>query len=141
LLISGAEINGGREQWANGKAKNCGVYPDDDARAKAFTSLFGDAAKAKESKFALELPRRTYYHLYGLERAGRLSGLRVFGEHAWYREGCEFLVKRQDITGAWDKSVVHDLWPHVNTSFALLFLSKGRTPVVISKLVHGNWPR
>jgi hypothetical protein len=29
----------------------------------------------------------------------------------------------------------------VSTSFALLFLSKGRTPVLISKLVHGAWPR
>ena len=35
----------------------------------------------------------------------------------------------------------YDRWPHINTSFALLFLSKGRTPVLISKLVHGNWPR
>ena len=28
-------------------------------------------------------------------------------------------------------------WPTVSTSFALLFLSKGRTPVLISKLAHG----
>ena len=30
-----------------------------------------------------------------------------------------------------------DGWPVVATSFALLFLSKGRTPVLISKLAHG----
>ncbi len=27
------------------------------------------------------------YYLYGMERAGRLSGRRFFGEHDWYREG------------------------------------------------------
>ena len=142
LLIAGAEINGGREQWANGKAKNCGVYPDDDARAKALTWLFGDSAKLIKGKFAIEIEDRTYYHLYGLERAGRLSGLRFFGEHDWYREGCEFLTKRQEPDGSWIRpSEKYDRWPHINTSFALLFLSKGRTPVLISKLVHGNWPR
>ena len=35
----------------------------------------------------------------------------------------------------------YDRWPIVSTSFALLFLSKGKTPVLISKLVHGSWPR
>ena len=36
------------------------------------------------------------YYLYGLERAGRLGGLRFFGEHDWYREGAEELVHEQD---------------------------------------------
>src|SRR5690606_39113528 len=30
------------------------------------------------------------YYLYGLERAGRLSGQRFFGGHDWYREGAAF---------------------------------------------------
>ena len=143
LLISSAELNGGRETWPPvGRVKSCGVYADDEALAKAFSWFNGSPARKIPSRFTLDIPGATYYHLYGLERAGRLSGLRFFGEHDWYREGCEFLVKRQDsVTGAWDKSIGHDQWPHVNTSFALLFLSKGRTPVVISKLVHGKWPR
>ena len=35
------------------------------------------------------------YYLYGLERAGRLSGRRFFGEHDWYREGAAWLLKGQ----------------------------------------------
>lgn len=142
LYIAGSELNDGREQLlANGSAKGCGIYPDDDGIARALQWLNGNPAKKIPSRFTLELNQRTYYHLYGLERAGRLSGMRFFGEHDWYREGCDYLVKKQQGSGAWPKSDGHDRWPHVNTAFALLFLSKGRTPVVVSKLVHGNWPR
>jgi Domain of unknown function (DUF4159)/Prenyltransferase and squalene oxidase repeat len=134
LQIAGMELNGGREQWqANGAFKNCGVYGDDANAAKALAWI--------TKNFTLDLPDRAYYHLYGLERAGRLTGMRFFGEHDWYREGCEFLVKRQELDGSWKSGGGWDRWPHVNTSFALLFLSKGRTPVLISKLVHGYWPR
>jgi hypothetical protein len=143
LLISSSELNSGREAWPPaGKVKNCGEYPDDRALASAFQWLNGAPTKGMRSNFTFEIAGATYYHIYGLERAGRLSGMRFFGEHDWYREGCEYLVRKQNTaTGAWDKSIHHDQWPHVNTSFALLFLSKGRTPVVISKLVHGKFPR
>lgn len=132
LQIAGLELNGGREQLLpNGAFKSCGVYGDDANNAKALRWI--------GEHFTLDLPDRAYYHLYGLERAGRLTGRRFFGEHDWYREGCEFLVKRQEPDGSWKTGGGWDRWPHVNTSFALLFLSRGRTPVVISKLVHGPW--
>jgi len=134
LLIATQELNGGRERWKAGQAENCGRYDDNDHVAKTMLWM--------NKNFKIDLQQRAYYHLYGLERAGRLSGMRFFGEHDWYREGCEFIVAKQDPgTGAWISRGGWDRWPHVNTSFALLFLSKGRTPVVISKLVHGNWPR
>jgi hypothetical protein len=87
---------------------------------------------------------RTFYHLYGLERAGRLTGQRFFGEHDWFREGSKFLVRLQHPDGSWyngDLIGGYDRWPIVSTSFALLFLSKGKTPVLMSKVVHGSWPR
>lgn len=133
LLISGQELNAGREKWQNGKADNCGAYDENLGVAKAQVWL--------RNSFKIDLVTgrsRIYYHLYGLERAGRLSGNRFFGEHDWYREGCEFIVRKQDAAGAWLSRDGFDRWPHVNTSFALLFLSKGRTPVVVSKLVHGT---
>lgn len=79
-----------------------------------------------------------FYYLYGLERAGRLSGQRFFGEHDWYRRGADFLVKgfdrRQDMwTGG--KSG-HEEEPLMATSFAMLFLSKGLAPVLINKLKY-----
>ncbi len=42
------------------------------------------------------------YYLYGLERAGRLGGLRFFGPHDWYRLGAEELVHDQNkLSGFW----------------------------------------
>ncbi|HZZ81802.1 MAG TPA: DUF4159 domain-containing protein [Gemmataceae bacterium] len=131
LQIAGLELAGGREQWLpNGQARNCGVYADDDNVVRALNWI--------GKNFTVDAPGRVYYHLYGLERAGRLTGERFFGNHDWYREGCEFLVQRQDPDGSWRKSDQFDQWPHVNTALALLFLSKGRTPVLISKLAHGE---
>jgi Domain of unknown function (DUF4159)/Prenyltransferase and squalene oxidase repeat len=82
-----------------------------------------------------------YYYLYALERAGRLSGVRFFGRHDWYREGAEEIVHDQNpLSGFWrGASQETEL---VATSFALLFLAKGRAPVLINKLRHlpaGDW--
>lgn len=82
------------------------------------------------------------YYLYGLERAGRLSGRRFFGEgqnrHDWYREGAEYLVERQArLNGSWLGQGSLETDPIVGTSFALLFLSKGLAPVLINKLEYG----
>jgi len=77
-----------------------------------------------------------YYFLYGMERAGRLTGQRFFGQHDWYREGAEKLVGDQDFDGFWT-GVVVESDRTVATSFALLFLAKGRSPVLINKVRHG----
>ncbi|PQO36880.1 hypothetical protein C5Y96_06870 [Blastopirellula marina] len=76
------------------------------------------------------------YYLYGIERVGRLSGRRFMGTHDWYREGAELLVAWQDsLDGTWKGTgVVEQSNPLVSTSFALLFLAKGRRPVLVSKL-------
>lgn len=78
------------------------------------------------------------YYLYGLERAGRLSGRRFFGNHDWYREGAAFLVANQTPRdGAWRGVGGGDADPILGTSFSLLFLSKGLSPVLINKLKFG----
>jgi hypothetical protein len=81
-------------------------------------------------------PGHLLYYLYGLERAGRFTGTRFFGEKDWYREGASFLVRGQNLRdgsypGALEESDV------VATSLALLFLSKGLAPVVVNKLKYG----
>lgn len=130
LLISGIELNAGREVLqADGRASNCGVY----AENKPATDALGWIARG----FTITVRHHTYYNLYGLERTGRLSGQRFFGEHDWYREGCEFLVSAQKEDGSWQEPDGREGWPVISTSFALLFLSKGRTPILISKLAHG----
>jgi hypothetical protein len=133
LVIASQQLNDRREvPQADGQAMNCGMYKDDDA-IKAAQRWIGD-------HFRLQDAMGVFYNLYGLERAGRLSGQRFLGEHDWYREGCDYLVRIQDpIDGSWHLrgSAHYDNWPIVSTSFALLFLSKGRTPVLVTKMVHG----
>ncbi|HUY93535.1 MAG TPA: DUF4159 domain-containing protein [Pirellulales bacterium] len=78
------------------------------------------------------------YYLYGIERVGRLTNRRLIGQHDWYREGATKLVRIQEpLSGYW-KGVGHaEDNPHVATSLALLFLSKGRRPVLAAKVKHG----
>ena len=78
------------------------------------------------------------YYIYGVERAGRLSGLRFFGDHDWYREGAAYLLAMQNnVSGFWQGSGSYEGHPIVGTSMALLFLSKGLAPVLINKLKYG----
>jgi hypothetical protein len=84
-----------------------------------------------------------YYYLYGLERVGRFTARRFIGEADWYLEGARMFVGAQDaFTGQFRGTRIED--PIVNTSFALLFLAKGRRPVLVAKSRHGpeiDWNR
>ena len=79
-----------------------------------------------------------YYYLYGVERVGVLSGRRTIGGRDWFREGATFLVGAQKRDGSWGGGTL-------DTIFALLFLAKGRAPVVVAKLARrtdwNNHPR
>jgi hypothetical protein len=78
-----------------------------------------------------------FYYLYGLERAGRLTGRRFFGDADWYRRGALYLVSQQQPDGSWESNglISRRIW---DTSFALLFLAKGRIPIVVNKLQFGD---
>jgi hypothetical protein len=79
------------------------------------------------------------YYLYGLERAGRLSGQRFFGSHDWYREGAAHLIDGQSpVDGSWSGQKYGESDPLVGSSFALLFLSKGLSPVLVNKLNYAS---
>jgi hypothetical protein len=56
------------------------------------------------------------YYLYGLERAGILGRFRYLGEHDWYLDGAEVLLRDQTPQGGWG--------PMVDSCFALLFLKR-----------------
>ena len=85
------------------------------------------------------------YYLYGMERAGRLAGERFFGDHDWYREGAAHLISQQKRgTGAWRSGGHGENSPEISTAFGLLFLAKGRRPVVFGKYQHSrdnDWDR
>ena len=78
-----------------------------------------------------------FYYLYALERVGRLSGRRFIGGHDWYREGAEKLLKLQDeFQGFWAGAAPMESNRDIATSFALLFLSKGKRQVVVGQLQY-----
>ena len=80
-----------------------------------------------------------HYYLYGVERVGRLTTRRFIGGHDWYREGSDWLVRRQiRLSGYWKGTGTGEGNPLIDTSLALLFLSKGRRPVLMAKLEHGS---
>lgn len=126
----------------NGNTK-CGVYSENTALTKGMNWV--------GANFTFESPKSSMYNIYGIERLGRLSGQRFIDRYDWYREGSDRLVGKYDpVRGEWvggmqqdDGSIVGkggiDASPVLSTSFALLFLSKGRTPVLISKFAWGDF--
>src|SRR5690606_12555196 len=71
-----------------------------------------------------------YYYLYALERVGRMTGRRFIGEHDWYRAGAERLLALQDdFQGFWAGVGFGEDDRNVTTSFALLFLAKGKRQI------------
>lgn len=79
-----------------------------------------------------------HYMLFSYERVGEASGLTRFGSHKWYDLGADHLVATQAYDGSWEGDRRATVL--VNTSYALLFLSRGRAPVAIQKLQYdGRW--
>jgi len=79
---------------------------------------------------------RGYYLLYGVERVGLASGYKYFGKADWYRIGATGLINRQSKDGSWPGGY----GPAISTSYALLFLVRGRHAVLFNKLeFDGDW--
>ncbi|MCL2640906.1 MAG: DUF4159 domain-containing protein, partial [Phycisphaerales bacterium] len=77
-----------------------------------------------------------YYYQYGVERIGLASGLKFFGTTNWYKEAATAMVRTQRKDGSWTSNLA----PHITTPYVLLFLARGRNPVVFNKLQYnGHW--
>ncbi len=135
LIITGLKQFQGQEVLVGDAVQNCGRVGQNLVLQRGIDWL-GANFSVSENVGRGDLWK--YYYLYGLERAGRLSGQRFFGNRDWYREGAEKLVSLQDqLVGKWAQGVGPEKDPLLTTSFALLFLAKGRAPVLINKLKHG----
>ena len=76
-----------------------------------------------------------YYWLWSLQRVAGASGRKRFGKADWLAEGTARLLRLQDADGSFGYGDRID-----DTSMALLFLSRGRLRVGISKLQWaGRW--
>ncbi|MDD4889749.1 MAG: DUF4159 domain-containing protein [Phycisphaerae bacterium] len=130
LYITGNQLDVSQEDgYANGVAKNCGNYRQNEAIAKGLLWM--------ARNFAVDTnPGRggaawRMYYLYAMERVGMISGLKFYGSRDWYREGAEALIDVQKADGSFPSA------PY-DTSFALLFLAKGNKPVLFNKLAWGQ---
>ncbi|HET6247482.1 MAG TPA: DUF4159 domain-containing protein [Tepidisphaeraceae bacterium] len=72
-----------------------------------------------------------HYTIYGIERIGVASGRKYIGGVDWFQKGAQVLVQTQNTDGSWN-STLHD------TSFSILFLMRGRAPVMMNKLIYTN---
>jgi hypothetical protein len=145
MYITAMELNDtGRQLNPDGSDRFCGQYEENQTIAKGHRWLGTQVGGGTRFAFQGGVGH-IYYNIYGIERLGRLSGQRFLAGHDWYREGCEFLVDKQQEDGAWFHSLSpFDKYAVVSTSFALLFLSKGRTPILVSKFAHDpgeDWNR
>lgn len=75
-----------------------------------------------------------FYYLYGLERASRLGNVRFYGDFDWYRQGARYFAATQRGDGSWAEASQAASPPTLSTAYALLFLSKGLSRVVVNKL-------
>lgn len=141
LIITGQDLNISRAKLrADGSAQNCGEYGEVQNINLALNYLSRNypgtitETDVKTGRFT-----RPFYCFYGIERAGRLTGQRFFGAKDWYRIGCKALVASQDKeNGSWGGSGFRAPYGQIiSTCFSVLFLSKGRTPVLLTKMAFG----
>ena len=160
LVIASGRVASGNAAVRDGRVQCCGADDDDDVQQRIERGLqwLGTHFRVDGNPSAGGIGSGGgfsrlwhFYYLYGMERVGRMTGRRHFvgyrtidgrkvaQPHDWYREGAEFLIREQDKTQRyWKAQVGTEANPVVATALAVLFLSKGRRPVVISKLKHGD---
>ncbi|MBN2581754.1 MAG: DUF4159 domain-containing protein [Planctomycetes bacterium] len=77
-----------------------------------------------------------YFH-YACARVGLAAGLKYFGTYDWYRQGAAQVISMQHGDGSWS-----DFGSSYRTCFAIMFLVKGRAPILVNKLqFKGDWDR
>ncbi len=94
----------------------------------------GKNAGIEDSVF---IPPSTWqtYHLYAVERAGRILGFKKIGKRDWYAEGARWLLNAQKGDGSWNVTegdTTASRPPYLQTAdtcFAILFLTLATPPL------------
>jgi hypothetical protein len=94
---------------------------------------------ASDVRYSRDFPFLT---LYAVERVGVAGGVKYFGATDWYDKGANWLLKVQGLDGSFvsagNMAMDNLQGPVVDTSFATLFLVRGRAPVAINKLDYSG---
>jgi hypothetical protein len=81
-----------------------------------------------------------YYYFYGLERVGLANGCKYIGAIDWYRVGLDKILGTQQKDGGWPAGQPAPSTRLTTTAFAILFLCRGRAPILFNKLEYnGDW--
>jgi len=123
MTLAGAvSLHLAEEHLALGDSGKCAMNPPSRGTEAAMNWV--------GSHFTTDL---TSYGLYALERLGILTGRSEFGGHYWYSEG-----SKQVLTGGVTSSELSS--GDAGTAFLILFLSRGKEPIIINKLkYYGDW--
>ncbi|MEK7483619.1 MAG: DUF4159 domain-containing protein [Planctomycetota bacterium] len=115
------------------KENHCGEWtgqPLEESGLRWLAQYFqGQAEIPKNSKAQIDYYE--LYFLYALERMAHLMGVREIEGWDWFYQGIQIILQR-------DRE--KKLESLVDQAFALLFLSKGRTPILMGKIVLPNLP-
>ncbi len=134
VIIAGGRLGSGSSKIDGDQIQCCGSAPGEQDPITAGLQWLADNFSVQVNPGGGEYT--LYYYLYALERVGRLSGRRFIGDHDWYREGAARLLELQDdFQGFWMGAGSLEN-QEIATSFALLFLSKGKRQVVIGRLKY-----
>lgn len=74
------------------------------------------------------------YAMYGIERIGAASGYKSFAGRDWYAELASRLLTTQNEDGSWPAGSYPGGQKLDTTCFAMLFLARGRAPLLANKL-------
>jgi prenyltransferase beta subunit len=158
LIIARDRLSNGEARVVGEMVQCCGNEPAEDEVERAIDWLGRNFTVRNNPGDDGQAHRWLLYYLYGMERVGRMSGQRFFygkpqmnpntgqfttPRYDWYREGCEVLLSQQDsFEKKWSGTEL-ERDPLIATPLALLFLAKGRRPVVIARLqtpgVGNDW--
>ena len=117
-----------------------GKRPDQHAairKAKAWLGKNLDIRKnAGQDRSAILGPSTwQYYHLYSLERVGRVLGWKEVGDTAWYPAGATWILGQQRGDGSWEDPAGTEFGGRpgyltvADTCFAILFLAQATPPL------------
>jgi hypothetical protein len=110
------------------KENTCGIWEgrEKETAALHWLSLYfqGKALLPQNAQGRIE--HHEFYFLYALERCAHLMGIRELDGWDWFYQGLQLLLQRY-----------HEgkLNEPQNQAFALLFLSKGRTPLLMGQIL------
>ncbi len=113
----------------------CTASPEYKPITKALDWLAGNFSAEENPGKGVEW---YYYWLFCVQRVGLAGGYKYFGGDDWYARGSAELLRRCHDDGSWGVGKPSERI--VPTAFAILFLARGRHPVLFNKLQYtGRW--